>query len=194
MKHLNWLFTGLLCIAIHIVYAQKRMYDVVFLGDTVGTTSVEKKILPDNLVSYHFDSKANATVFFIKTNTHAKTDIIFDKTKLIKGYVLRKKNEEKQELTYQWNGKAYDIVDNGKKLSISKPITFCTANFFLIEPLLHKEVFVERFNYFVPIQHLGNHQYQTHVDGGTNLYTYKNGVLQSLKSTKGVSVYMYLRK
>ena len=126
--------------------------------------------------------------------TRATTDVVFKDGILSKGIVFRKKNNEVQELTYAWNGSQYDIKDNGKDVVINREISFCTTNFFISEPIGISEVFVERFNYFVPVESLGNHQYLTKVDGGTNLYTYKNGVLQSVKSTKGVSIYMVLRE
>lgn len=173
--------------------AQKRLYDVKLFGKVVGEVQVEKKILNNQETSYHFKSEAEAVLFFIKTRTLAITDVTFRDKLLVKGYVLREKNDEIQELHYTWDGTKYQVTDNEKKLTIERKITYCTANFFLQEPKNIKEVFVERFNYFVPIERLGNGQYLTKVDGGTNLYTYENGILQSLKSTKGVSIYMELR-
>ncbi len=174
-------------------FAQKRFYDVKIFGSVVGAVTVEKKVLATNRSSFHFNSDAEAVLFFVKTKTHAVTNVTFENNILVKGYVLREKNEERQELFYTWDGSKYLVKDDGKNLVINKKISYCTANFFMQEPTNIKEVFVERFNYFVPIEHLGNGQYLTKVDGGTNLYTYKNGILQSLKSTKGVSIYMELR-
>lgn len=175
------------------ITAQKQYYDVKLFGNVVGEVIVEKKVISPEKVSYHFDSDAEATLFFVRTRTKAVSNLTYENGRMINAYVYRKKNEEVQELFYKYDGTKYQVKDNGKPLTISKKITYCTANFFLQEPKNINEVFVERLNYFAPIQHLGNGQYLTKVDGGTNLYTYKNGVLQSLKSTKGVSIYMELR-
>lgn len=188
-------FLLLLCFSLSSIdsFAQKRFYNVKIFGNIVGSVTVEKKNLATNRSSYHFNSDAEAVLLFVKTKTHAITNVTFENNILVKGYVLREQNEDRQELFYTWDGSKYLIRDNGKNLVLNREIKYCTANFFMIEPLNFKEVFVERFNYFVPIQHLGNGQYLTKVDGGTNLYSYKNGILQSLKSTKGVSVYMELK-
>ncbi|MGB0884989.1 MAG: DUF6134 family protein [Chitinophagales bacterium] len=177
-----------------LVFAQKNAYRVIFFGDSVGLITVEKKVVNNQSFSCHFKSEAEAVLFFIKTKTFAQTDLVFSEAKLVSGHVIRKKNNELQELFYKWNGTSYDVTDNNKKLNINKEIIYATANFFIKEPIGIDEVFVERFNYFVPIEKLENNQYRTKVDGGTNLYTYKKGKLVSLKSTKGVSILMELIK
>lgn len=173
-----------------LVFGQKRAYKVILFGDSVGLVTVEKKTLADKTTSYHFESNAEAVLLFIKTKTFAKTDLIFNNGKLISGHVIRTKNNDSQELFYKWNGLKYDITDDDEKVVIDKKITYTTTNFFLEEPINIKEVFVERFNYFVPIEKLDNNEYLTKVDGGTNIYTYKNGKLINVKSTKGISINM----
>jgi len=173
---------------------QTRYYSVELFGSVVGEIKIVEKLLDAKKVEYSFYSEAEAELFFIKTKTKAHTKLIYESGFLNSGYVLRKKNDDVQELTYQWNEGKYEIVNNGKKSTESKKISYCSANFFFSEPIGIKEVYIERFNYFVAIQDLGNHQYLTKVDGGTNLYTYKNGVLVSLKSKKGVSVFMRLKE
>lgn len=174
--------------------AQKRMYDIKLFGNVVGEISIEKKVVNDSEYTFHFNSDAEAVLFFIKTKTRAITNLSFKNNLLINGYVLRQKNDERQELSYQWDGTRYQITDNDTETTIDRKIYYCTAHFFIDEPVNIKEVFVERFNYFVPIEHLGDGKYLTKVDGGTNLYTYENGILKSLKSTKGVSLFMELRE
>lgn len=181
-----------LCFSI-VVNAQNRVYEVIFFGDVIGKVELEKRKINENSFSYHFNSETETSVFFMDIKTKAVTDLIYENNLLKVAYVLRIKNNKTHELTYNWDSKKYLVKDNEEDLIIEKKITYCTANFFFSEPKNVSEVFVERFNYFVPIEYLGNNKYLTKVDGGTNLYTYKNGILQSVKSKKGLSVYMRLK-
>ncbi len=175
-----------------VSFAQKRTYNVFFFGEKIGNVHVEKKYTSKNQTKYTFYSSTEFSFLFMSMKTKAITKLTYLNGLLQDAYVLRNKDDKTQELNYVWNKNKYFVEEADKKYTIDKEIYYCSANFFLDEPINIKEVFIERFNYFVEIENLGAHQYKTKVDGGTNVYTYKNGVLQSVKSTKGFTVNMKL--
>ncbi len=174
--------------------AQVRHYDIELFGDVIGEIITQKKNISDTEYELSYRSKAEATVFFISTKTDVRAKILFKDNYVNTGYILRKKNDESQEIHCKWNGSDYTIINNDVKSIETQKIYYCSTNFFFQEPVNIKKVYIERLGVFEEIEHLGNHQYLTKVDGGTNLYTYKNGVLQSLKSKKGISIYMTLKE
>ena len=175
-----------------VCFSQKRTYDIFFFGEKIGNVHVEKKNLGNDSVDYSFNSYTDFSFLFMSMKTKAITKLSYHKGLLQSAYVLRNKDDKSQELNYLWDKNKYIVKETNKEYSIEDEIYFCSANFFLDEPIDIKEVFIERFNYFVEIEKLGVHQYKTKVDGGTNIYTYENGVLQSVKSTKGLTVNMKL--
>lgn len=188
----------LLCILtvgiLNSLSAQTRYYDIVLFGDTIGEISSLQKNFSDTEYELSYTSKAEAEVFFTHTKTFVQAKILYKDGFLNKAHIVRKKNDDFQEIDYKWENSKYSVTENGKKSIDEKKIYFCTTDFFFEEPVNVERVFVERLLESVDVQHLGNNQYLTKVDGGSNLYTYKNGVLQSLKSKKGISIFMYLRE
>jgi len=176
---------------LNVVVSQERVYNVFFLGNKIGEVLVNKQV-ENNKRIYFFNSKTDFQYLFVKMKTKATTDLVYENDVLLEANVLRIKNEEKEELNYRFKNKKYIVSGKKEDYYIDKKIKYCTANFFFEEPVNVEEVFVERFDYFVKIINLGNHQYKTYVDGGTNVYTYKNGVLQGVVSKKGLSIQIKL--
>lgn len=192
-KHL-YLFSISIFGFLTILNAQIRHYDIVLFGDIIGEISTQKKNISATEYELSYTSKAEAEVFFTQTKTFTQAKILFKNNFLNTGYIIRKKNSDVQEINLHWDNIKYVITENGKEMNDNEKIYFCTTNFFFKEPINIHRVYVERLLKYVEIEHLGNNQYLTKVDGGSNLYTYKNGILQNLKSKKGISIYMNLRE
>lgn len=194
MKKFLYIFLINIFCLLNTLNAQIRNYDIMLFGDLIGEISSHQKIISDSEYELSYTSKAEAEVFFTKTKTFLQAKIHFKNDFVKSGFIIRKKNAALQEIDFKWEDNKYTITENGIKFNDPEKIYYCTTNFFFKEPVNIHKVYVERLLKYVEIEHLGNNQYLTKVDGGTNLYTYKNGILQSLKSKKGISIFMNLRE
>lgn len=174
-------------------FCQSRTYDIILFGDTIGELISTKLKISDSEYILSYVSNAEATVFFVETKSYINNKLIFKNNFVSESKVYRKKNDDVADFICNWNGNYYDIIFNNEKKIEKEKIYFCATNFFFDEPIQIYKVYIERLQKFTVIEHLGNHIYMTKLAGATNTYTYKNGVLQSVKSKKGISIYTILR-
>ncbi len=169
--------------------AQNYKYDIVLFNDVIGTGTANQSKNNDGSINYVLKTQAKAKVMFKERTSTSDISLNFKNNVLTSGKLKREKDGEWQdvELKYE-NGKHY-FVEGGTKKQVIKPIQFTTTQFFFTEPIGLKEVYVERLNEFVPIVKDGS-TYVTEIEGGTNFYTYKNGVLVEFRMKNVINVYM----
>ena len=171
---------------------EKYVFDIVVTGNSIGKGTAIKKTLPDGRVEYSFVSDAKTKAFFKERTSHSDIKLFFKNKELLNGKYVREKDGEWQRVEIKKENGIYKIDDDGKKIEEKKPIKFTTTQFFFEEPVGIKEVWVERFSEFAPIEKVDAHTYKTKVGNSNNFYTYKNGVLQEYTIKNVVNIYMRL--
>lgn len=173
-----------------IAFGQSAKYDIILFGNSIGNgTSSVSKTSAGNL-SYKLVTTASANVMFKERTSHSDIEMEYNGDVLQSCKMKREKDGEWQDIkiTYE-NGKHY-FVENGKKYTVVKPVTFTSTQLFFKEPIGVKEIYIERLNVFTPIVKESEGLYKTVIDGGDNYYRYEKGVMVEFRLKKGVNIYM----
>jgi len=173
-----------------VTIGQSSKYDIVLFGNSIGSgTSSSSKTSAGNL-NYKLVTSASANVLFKERTSHSDIEMEYKGDVLQSCKMKREKDGEWQDIkiTYE-NGKHY-FVENGKKYTISKPVTFTSTQLFFKEPIGVKEIYIERLNVFTPIVKEAEGVYKTVIDGGDNYYKYEKGVMVEFRLKKGISVFI----
>lgn len=188
MKNILLIIISLL--SYHLLYSQSAQYEIVLFNDVIGKGDVRKTQLDQGITQLHLVSEAKAKVMFKERYSLTDVTIKMKDGIVIECTLIRKKEDEQQNVEIITENGTQFYIENGQKNKIAKSITYTTTHFFFQEPIGVKYAYVERLNEFVPIENLGNGLYKTKVDGADNYYQYKNGVLVEFRMKKGVNVYM----
>jgi len=172
-----------------LIKAQTYQYDIVLFDDVIGVGTAEKKVNSDGSYNLELQTKAKAKVMFKERSSANEVSILLKNNQLIECKYQKESNGEVQDVKITFENGKYYHTDNGVTKVVEKPIKYTTTHFFFEEPVNVTEVYVERMNEFVPIVKEGN-VYKTEVDGGSNYYTYENGVLVEFRMKNVINVYM----
>lgn len=162
------------------VKSQKMSFDIFTMGKQVGEVVLVKKNLGDGKYTLDYTFDAEVKVLFIKTVVDMDIDITFTNNQLTEAFLKYKYNEKLLTRKFTWDGQKYTVDTNGKKTTFDKKVFFSVMNMYEKEPIGIKEVFLEKQNEFAALKNLGNNKYSVVVDGDNCIYTYKNGLLESI--------------
>lgn len=184
------LILSLLLGFVSISLCQSSKYDIVLFGNTIGTGSANVSKTTSGNLYYKLVTSASANVMFKERTSHTDIEMEYKGNVLQSCKLKREKDGEWEDIKIVLeNGKHYFILD-GKKTSVTKPVTFTSTQLFFKEPVGIKEIYIERLNIFAPIQKESEGLYKTVIEGGDNYYRYENGVMVEFRLKKGVNVYM----
>jgi hypothetical protein len=161
--------------------AQARNYNVL-LGDKKVGTVVASKTISGDKITYTTDFKIRIRLFKLFdiesiTTSEYQNDILLSTNMTVydDGELDEEKNIKKENSLYRCT----DCEDN--PIVAKKAIYTNVSKVYFVEPILHQEVYTERYLNFGKMTTLDNHKYKYEMpNGDENIYTYKNGKLESI--------------
>lgn len=182
----------LLFVYIH-TQAQKRVYDVFLLGKKIGKTEVERIEKEDETIEYKLESRSEMNIFFSRKTSYTHYDVVYKKGQLISSYYKDVKDEVTEIVSILWDGSKYVIRKREEVLEMAEPVHFSAMSLYFHEPKQLERFFSERLSRFFRIGKKAEGTYECQLEKGVSAtYHYRNGQLDELQMTKGVSVMMKL--
>ncbi|MBL0308222.1 MAG: hypothetical protein IPP77_00530 [Bacteroidetes bacterium] len=190
MKHI---FILLLTVISLQSFCQKRAYDVYLFGDKIGRTIVERVETDHETIEYKLESKSEMNILFTKKTAYTYYDVVYKEGKLFSSYYKDVKDEKTLIVTMLWDGAKYVIKRGNELLEFSEPIYYSALSLYFTEPKDIDKFFSERLVRLIHIIKKSGGNYECNLEKGvSSSYSYENGILQELKTSKGVSVIMKL--
>lgn len=171
--------------------AQKRNYNIFFLGIPVGNMSIEKKT-EGSMEMYELRSHAEADFLVGRRINDVEMRTIFKNDLMISAFSRISENGKVESFaSTSWDGSQYWVHTDRGKFTVNEPATYSVISFYFKEPPpgTHK-IFSEQIGQFVPLEKIGSNTYRYRLpNGDLNIYTYRNGKLGevTMKRTFGTA-------
>jgi hypothetical protein len=163
--------------------AETLSYSVVRDHKTIGQIRIQRTI-NKNETDYFFESTVKLRVL-VNIEVYDRMKVKFRGGQMIQSQLYRTLNGRvRVDNKTTWNGRGYDIVDEGKHQKVMPQIIrLSTASLYYHEPEKSQMVFSEKFQQMVPIKHLGNRRYQLNLPNGNQTrFTYANGICKLVEA------------
>ena len=174
-------------------YAQTNTYDIILFNKVIGETSAQR-VKVYGVETYTLKSDAEATVMFKEQTSSDNIKVVVKQGALESCSMIKTKNGVTDKYSVTKGEGSYSFSKNDESRNVDGAIDFTTTELFFEEPVNRDRVFVERLGEWVEIEHLGDHEYRTKVDGSNNFYTYKDGKMVEMRIKNVVNIYMTLRE
>lgn len=160
--------------------AQKKLYDVFFMGSKVGSMTIERKA-EGNVEYYHLRSWSEAGFLAMKRSNSVEMRSTYKNGKLLSSFARVITNGEVESYASAvWDGQRYQVQTDKEKFSVDEQADFSVVKFYFEEPQTPR-IFAERIGRFVPLYSPRQGVYQYRLPSGDlNIYTYLNGELQDV--------------
>jgi hypothetical protein len=168
-------------------FAQKRYYDVLWRGESIGQMTAEKST-KDDITDIYIQTDLSFTVG-IRYNWVYKLRNKHYKDTLIHCTIDQIKNGTTVKSAYSdRSGKMYAFVKDGKtKFLKTERIYFTVAMLYFLEPAGRNMVYSETWGEYLPVKPLPNHHYKLEMpDGKSNIYKYIDGVCTEVLIQAGI--------
>lgn len=170
----------LICLLLPLsLWSQKHEFDIVMLGDKIGTLTAERKVKGD-VEMYTIVSSAQAKLLWQEYSTVTTTRAVFKAGVLSEAYYEYKdKGEVEKYCKVMQTGNGYSVTHSKKgKFNISELTRNCLALVYFQEPKENQRVFDETWGEFVTFKKTGTNQYEFKAkDGDKTVYKYSNGLI-----------------
>lgn len=175
----------------HALQAQKRYYEIIFMGSRVGNMTIEKKA-EGNLEFFELRSHAEADFLVGRRTNDVEMRTTYRDDLMISAFSRFIENGEVQSFaSTTWDGSRYVVHTDKGKSTVNEPATFSVISFYFKEPPPStQKIFAERIGQFVPLEKIGSSIYRYKLpNGDLNIYTYRNGKLEdvTMKRTFGTA-------
>lgn len=175
-------------------FSQKVSFDVFLLGNIIGHTNVEKRVLNDSITTYTLQSNTEAHIFFTHRILSLHYDIVYKRGVLFSSYSRHTRNAELHINTITRQQNNYLMVRDNQSFCIKPDIDCSFVQLFFAEPCNVHHAFSERLGEWRPIKKTSEGNYEADMSEGiTYYYHYKNGQLVELEMKKGLLGSVYLR-
>lgn len=185
----RYFFAGILGLLVSLngrLAAQKKLYDVYFMGTRVGNMTIERR-LEGNMEFYDLRSHSEANLLLTHRVNEIEMRSIYKDGQLISSFSKVTNNGEVESYaSATWDGRKYQVQTEKGKFSVEEPADFSVVKFYFFEPHTDK-IFTERIGRFVPLYSPSKGVYQYRLPtGDLNIYTYKNGVLTDVTVKRSI--------
>jgi hypothetical protein len=165
-------------------FSQERVlhYIVKRNGNAVGSLVVNENKEGDR-TTYKLKSVVKSSFLFTLT-VKAIEEAIYENGILTYSFFYQKVNSsERVNTKIQATGAAYKLTGKQETLLLKRyPITFNMVCLYTLEPVHERQVFMDKYQKFVPIETIGPHHYKiVFPDGAFNEYYYQAGICVKVK-------------
>jgi hypothetical protein len=181
-----YLIIGFLFCWVSHAKAQKKLYDVFFMGTRVGSMTIERRV-EGNMEFYDLRSHSAANLLLTHRENEVEMRSIYKNGLLISSFSKVTNNGEVESYaSATWDGLKYQVQTEKGKFTVDEPAEFSVVKFYFFEPHTDK-IFTERIGRFVPLYSPSKGIYQYRLPtGDLNIYTYKNGVLTDVTVKRNI--------
>lgn len=183
-------------LAVSLVGAQTRKYEVILSGDKIGDLTATKTV-KGNFTTYKLESKSEAKVLFTTKKNYVLMEVTYKDGKLLSANCKNEINDEVDNYAnIFWDGSKYTITNEKKKFTYDQAVTYSVISLYFSEPKGLTTLFTERIGEVYPLKDLGEGRYEYKIpNGDKNVYIYKNGELvETERKTIIGTVYVRLVK
>lgn len=173
------LFLLVLGAAFNHATAQLVKYDILLFNERIGTMVITKKVIGDTAEIYTLESRALASILWIKRENYARYDVEYRHGKL---YSSQAKEIENGKVK-RWNkvllqGNDYIIESSKGKKMLSGVIVFSVVKMFFENGTKQQKLFYESEAEMASLKQTspGTMEYSGS-DGSRNVYIFKDGKL-----------------
>ena len=165
-------------------FSQERAlrYVIKRNGNAVGNLVV-KETKEANRTVYKMQSLVKSNFLFTLT-VKAIEEAIYENGNLTYAFFYQKVNSsERVNTKIQATGAAYKVTDKQEITLLKRyPITYNMVCLYTMEPEHVRQVFMDKYRKFVPIETISPHHYKiVFPDGASNEYRYRDGVCVNIK-------------
>ena len=190
----------ILCLIVKPAFSQEKAetlrYEIVVLGLKIGELVAEKSPEVNNFQTFKVESFVKFW-FFGNVDLRFSTISQFQNEQIVKTKSESKTNRGDYLSTVQWNGNHYEVDANTYKYEnqnpVKGPLTWCSTKLFFQEPR-HGDLFLsEVYGVSQKITQLDPGVYEIKIDGNTNRYYYKSGILEKIVIENPIKNYQVRR-
>jgi hypothetical protein len=158
---------------------KERKYDITVLGIKIGEMVAGQFTYQDSMI-YKVNSKV-AFWMFGNVNVDFEANSWISDGMVVKTNSTSSSNRGNFSSNIQWNGKFYEVDASNYKFEnkkpISDPIDFGSVMMFFHEPKAGNLFLGEVFGLVDKVRRIENNGYEVTINGNTNRYYFKEGVL-----------------
>ena len=189
-----------LCLLAEHSFSQEKTetlrYEIVVLGLKIGELVAEKGPEVNNSQTYRVESFVKFW-FFGNVDLRFLTVSHFQNERIVRTKSESKTNRGDYLSTVQWTGNLYEVDANTYKFENQKPIqgplTWCSTKLFFQQPS-HEDIFLsEVYGLSQKIIQVEPEVYEIKIDGNTNRYFYKSGILEKIVIENPIKNYQVRR-
>lgn len=174
----------LVCLLLPLsLLAQKQEFEIIMMGDKIGTLTAERKVKGD-IEMYSVTSSAQAKILWQEFSTATSTRVVFKGGVLSEAYYEYKDKGEIEKFCKVIQTPTGYSVNNWKKgkYTIDDMVNTCLAFTYFQEPKEGQKVFDETWGEYVNMKKTGSGQYEFKAkDGDRTVYHYSGGKLAEVE-------------
>lgn len=145
------------------------------------------------IVEYNLESRSEMNIFFSRKTSYTHYHVVYKNGQLFSSYYKDVKDGVTEIVSLLWDGSKYVIRKGEEILEFAEPVQFSAMSLYFVEPKHTDRFFSERLARFFRFHKKPAGIYECQLEKGVNAsYFYKNGLLEELQMSKGVSVVMKL--
>lgn len=169
-----------------------RNYDITVLGFKIGGMTANRSTKNDTTI-YKVKSEVSFW-FFGKVNVDFSVDTRVKNKQVVWSRSNSSSNKGDFHSKVKWNGKFYDVDASTYKFENKKPIEdplfLSGVMLFFHEPVGGEDFLGEVFGLVSKVKKIENNGYEVTVNGNTNRYYYKNGVMVKAEMESPIKNYL----
>ena len=172
-------------------------FDIVLNDKTIGVLKASKHT-NGKQTTKNISSNSKTNVFSVSVHVESEIYVISENEILKTSFAYRQANRGSENLETKVKyiaSSKYEIVKNGQKISLNRPIGYCVADLYFKEPKGLNSVFSNTHGEFLIIKPLGKSEYELNLpDGKSNIFKYLNGKLIQVETKMIVGKVIFIRK
>lgn len=171
---------------------KERKYDITVLGFNIGEMTANRSTSKDTTI--YKVSSAVSFWFFGKVNVDFNVDSRIKNKQVVWSRSNSSSNKGDFQSEVKWNGKFYEVDASTYKFENSKPINqpvpLSSVMLFFHEPKGGEDFLGEVFGLVSKVKKIENNGYEVTINGNTNRYYYKNGVMVKAEMESPIKNYL----
>lgn len=171
---------------------KERKYEITVLGFSIGEMKANRSLSGDTTI-YQVSSEVNFW-FFGKVDMGFTVDTRIKNKQIVWTRSFSRTNKGNFESEIKWNGRFYDVdaatYEFENKKPIEDPLYLSSVMLFFHEPKGGEDFLGEVFGLVSKVKKIENNGYEVTINGNTNRYYYKNGVMVKAEMESPIKNYL----
>jgi hypothetical protein len=171
---------------------KERHYEITVLGFNIGGMTANRSTKMDTTI-YKVTSEVSFW-FFGKVNVEFNVDSRLKNKQIVSTQSFSSSNKGDFQSKIKWNGDFYEVNASTYKFENDKPIEtplyLSSVMLFFHEPKGGEDFLGEVFGLVSKVKKIENNGYEVTINGNTNRYYYKNGVMVKAEMESPIKNYL----